>query len=233
MCAVQPLSKSKQMIQINISDQIRAAAPGLRVIQFEADVRNQLTSDALWQVLLDEEAAVKLTYAISDIAHRPGIAATRSAYKALGKEPNRYRPSAEALCRRAVQGKGLYRITTLVDIINILSMRSGYSIGGFDRDKIIGETLTLGVGMNGEPFQAIGRGQLNIEFLPVYRDAAGSIGTPTSDADRTKLTDDTTRLLMTVNVYGEEMSDEDFIGLANQLLTDYASAENIKIQTIR
>ena len=221
------------MIQINISDQIRAAAPGLRVIQFEADVRNQLTSDALWQVLLDEEAAVKHTYAISDIAHRPGIAATRSAYKALGKEPNRYRPSAEALCRRAVQGKGLYRITTLVDIINILSMRSGYSIGGFDRDKIIGETLTLGVGMNGEPFQAIGRGQLNIESLPVYRDAAGGIGTPTSDADRTKLTEDTTRLLMTVNVYGEEMSDEDFIGLANQLLTDYASAENIKIQTIR
>ncbi len=233
MCAVQPLSKPKQMIQINISDQIRAAAPGLRVIQFEADVRNQLTSDALWQVLLDEEAAVKHTYAISDIAHRPGIAATRSAYKALGKEPNRYRPSAEALCRRAVQGKGLYRITTLVDIINILSMRSGYSIGGFDRDKIIGETLTLGVGMNGEPFQAIGRGQLNIESLPVYRDAAGGIGTPTSDADRTKLTEDTTRLLMTVNVYGEEMSDEDFIGLANQLLTDYASAENIKIQTIR
>jgi len=221
------------MIQINISDQIRAAAPGLRVIQFEADVRNQLTSDALWQVLLDEEAAVKHTYAISDIAHRPGIAATRSAYKALGKEPNRYRPSAEALCRRAVQGKGLYRITTLVDIIYILSMRSGYSIGGFDRDKIIGETLTLGVGMNGEPFQAIGRGQLNIESLPVYRDAAGGIGTPTSDADRTKLTEDTTRLLMTVNVYGEEMSDEDFIGLANQLLTDYASAENIKIQTIR
>ncbi|HBC22280.1 MAG TPA: hypothetical protein DC009_09525, partial [Porphyromonadaceae bacterium] len=87
--------------------------------------------------------------------------------------------------------------------------------------------------MNGEPFQAIGRGQLNIESLPVYRDAAGGIGTPTSDADRTKLTEDTTRLLMTVNVYGEEMSDEDFIGLANQLLTDYASAENIKIQTIR
>ncbi len=233
MCAVQPLSKSKQMIQINISDRIRAAAPDLYVIQFEADVRNTLTSDALWQVLLDEEADVKRTYAISDIAHRPGIAATRSAYKALGKEPNRYRPSAEALCRRAVQGKGLYRITALVDIINILSMRSGYSIGGFDLDKITGEALTLGVGMNGEPFQAIGRGQLNIESLPVYRDAAGGIGTPTSDVDRTKLTEDTTRLLMTVNVYGEEMPDEDFITFAQQLLTDYASAENIKIQTIR
>ncbi len=233
MCAVQPLSKSKQMIQINISDQVRAAAADLYVIQFEADVHNPLTPDALWQILLDEEAAVKRTYAISDIAHRPGIAATRSAYKALGKDPNRYRPSSEALCRRAVQGKGLYRITTLVDIINILSMRSGYSIGGFDRDKVVGDAITLGVGMKDEPYQGIGRGQLNIEFLPVYRDEVSGIGTPTSDVDRTKLTESTTRLLMTVNVYGEEMPDEDFISLARQLLTDYASAENIKVQTVR
>lgn len=221
------------MIQINISDQVRAAAPGLHVIQFEADVRNPQTSDVLWQILLDEEAAVKRTYALSDIAHRPGIAATRSAYKALGKEPNRYRPSAEALCRRAVQGKGLYRITTLVDIINILSMRSGYSIGGFDRDKIVGDTITLGVGMKDEPYQGIGKGLLNIEFLPVYRDAVSGIGTPTSDVDRTKLTEDTTRLLMTVNVYGEEMPDEDFIAQAKQLLADFASAENIMVQTVR
>lgn len=221
------------MIQISISDQIRAAAPDLYVIQFEADVRNPQTSDALWQILLDEEAAVKRTYAISDIAHRPGIAATRSAYKALGKDPNRYRPSSEALCRRAVQGKGLYRITTLVDIINILSLRSGYSIGGFDRDMIAGGAIVLGVGMKDEPYQAIGRGQLNIESLPVYRDEVGGIGTPTSDVDRTKLTEGTKRLLMTVNVYGTEIPDGDFISLAWQLLADYASAENIEIQTVR
>ncbi len=221
------------MIQISISDQIRAAAPDLYVIQFEADVRNPQTSDALWQILLDEEAAVKRTYAISDIARRPGIAATRSAYKALGKDPNRYRPSSEALCRRAVQGKGLYRITTLVDIINILSLRSGYSIGGFDRDMIAGDAIVLGVGMKDEPYQAIGRGQLNIESLPVYRDEVSGIGTPTSDVDRTKLTEGTKRLLMTVNVYGTEMPDGDFISLARQLLADYASAENIEIQTVR
>ena len=203
------------MIQISISDQIRAAAPDLYVIQFEADVRNPQTSDALWQILLDEEAAVKRTYAISDIAHRPGIAATRSAYKALGKDPNRYRPSSEALCRRAVQGKGLYRI------------------GGFDRDMIAGGAIVLGVGMKDEPYQAIGRGQLNIESLPVYRDEVGGIGTPTSDVDRTKLTEGTKRLLMTVNVYGTEMPDGDFISLAWQLLADYASAENIEIQTVR
>ena len=61
-----------------------------------------------------------------------------------------------------------------------------YSIGGFDADKFVGDTLTLGVGRAGEPYEGIGRGLLNIEGLPVYRDAEGGVGTPTSDNERTK-----------------------------------------------
>ena len=60
------------------------------------------------------------------------------AYKRLGKDPNRYRPSAEALRRRILRGLPLYKIDTLVDIVNLVSIRSGYSIGGFDADKIVG-----------------------------------------------------------------------------------------------
>ena len=214
------------MIQISISDQIRAAAPDLYVIQFEADVRNPQTSDALWQILLDEEAAVKRTYAISDIAHRPGIAATRSAYKALGKDPNRYRPSSEALCRRAVQGKGLYRITTLVDIINILSLRSGYSIGGFDADKFEGDTLTLGVGKANEPYEGIGRGMINIEGLPVYRDKTGGVGTPTSDNERTKMSIDTTHLVVLINGYdGDEQHVRENAEYIIELLKKYCQSD--------
>ncbi len=69
-------------------------------------------------------------------------------------------------------------------------MQSGYSIGGFDADIIDGDTVTLGRGRQAEPFEAIGRGQLNIEGLPVYRDDTGPIGT-TSDHERTKLTPET------------------------------------------
>ena len=166
------------------------------------------------------------------INKRPGIAATRQAYKALGKEPNRYRPSSEALCRRLVKGMELYRTLTLIDLINLLSVRSGYSIGGFDLDKILGDTLRLGAGREGEKFEAIGRGLLNIESLPIYRDEIGGIGTPTSDEERTKLSENTSRLLMCINIYGEELSIEDTINLTTDLLTRHASATDINIEII-
>lgn len=221
------------MKQIEISDEIRSAAPELRVIQVEADVHNPETCDELWERILAEGDALRARMEIPDINKRPAIAATRAAYKALGKEPNRYRPSAEALCRRMLKGKGLYRISTLVDVINLLSMRSGYSIGGFDADRIDGDLLVLGVGKKDEPFPAIGRGELNIEFLPIYRDATGGIGTPTSDTERTKLTEATTRLLMTVNVYGEGMPDDEFLELTEELLRKYAGAEKIEVKLVR
>lgn len=220
-------------MEIILGEEILAVAPGLRVIVVEADVENPPTGDELWSLIEAEGERLRRELQIPDIARRPAIAATRAAYKACGKEPNRYRPSAEALCRRVLQGKGLYRISTLVDVINLLSMRSGYSIGGFDADKIEGDTLRLGVGRHEEPFEAIGRGMLNIESLPVYRDAVSGIGTPTSDIERTKITDGTKRLLMTVNIYGEGMPDEEFERLTEDVLTRFASARNIRFRTVR
>ena len=51
------------------------------------------------------------------VLESPEITATRAAYKALGKDPARYRGSAEALLRRIVAGKGLPQINAVVDII--------------------------------------------------------------------------------------------------------------------
>ncbi len=216
-------------MKIIIEDIIKSIAPQLHVITIEADVINSETPDEFWTELTDEASRISSQYAISDINKRPGIAATRQAYKNLGKEPNRYRPSSEALCRRAVKGMELYRINTLVDIINLISMRSGYSIGGFDADKIDGDILSLGAGNNNEEFDAIGRGLLNIENLPVYRDNIGGIGTPTSDVERTKLSVETQHLLMCINIYGEELSPDDTISLSCNLLEKYCKAQNIII----
>ncbi len=204
-------------------------ASALQVIMIEADVTNSPTTPELKAELESLAAKIAAGYELPDINKRPGIAATRSAYKAFGKEPNRYRPSCEAMCRRIVKGMGLYYINNLVDLINVLSIASGYSIGGFDADKIEGDTLCLGVGREGELFEGIGRGELNIHCLPVYRDAIGGIGTPTSDNERTKLDLDTTRLLMCINIYGEEMPAHETEALAIDLLTRHAAARNIKV----
>ncbi len=220
------------MKNIEFSDEIRKAAPGLKVLQVECQVENSDTCDELWGELEKEAEKIASAFRIDEISKREGIAATRAAYKRLGKEPNRYRPSAEALCRRIVNGKGLYRLTTLVDVINLLSVASGYSIGGFDADRIEGDTLTLGAGKEGEAFNAIGRGTLNIAALPIYRDSKGGIGTPTSDEERTKLTSGTRRLLMLVNIYGEELPVAETEALAHRLLTQYASAADIETRLL-
>lgn len=108
-------------MQISFSDEIRAAAPDLRVLVVEATVRNAYTPDALWCEITDACAELA-SMPMEAVNKRPAIAATRAAYKALGKDPNRYRPSAEALTRRAVKGLELYRTTALVDLINLLSL---------------------------------------------------------------------------------------------------------------
>ena len=220
-------------MNIEIEDIIKNVAPQLQVVAIEADVINCDTPDDFWTELTQEALRIAQLYDLSQINKRPGIAATRAAYKALGKEPNRYRPSSEALCRRAVKGMELYRINALVDIINLISMRSGYSIGGFDADCIQGDLLRLGAGRAGEVFNAIGRGQLNIEGLPLYRDAVGGIGTPTSDEERTKLSIATRRLLMCINIYQEEMPIGDVVDLSCQLLERYCQATNITVKYVR
>lgn len=220
------------MIEFEISQEVAAAAPALKVAIVEADIVNVPTDDALWAEI-NEAAAGFAGTPMEAVNKRPAIAATRAAYKALGKEPNRYRPSAEALCRRCVKGLDLYRSLAVIDLINLLSIHSGHSIGGFDADRLDGNRLVLGVGRPDEPYEAIHRGQLNIAGMPVIRDATGGIGTPTSDNERTKLSAHTRRLLMTVNMYdggGSDSETEAFMAMMRRLLCQYASAENISIR---
>ena len=132
--------------------------------------------------------------------------------------------------RRVLQGKELYQINNAVDLINLASMEFGYSIGGFDYDKIVGDTLRLGVGEEGEPYEGIGRGLLNIEHLPVYRDDIGGIGTPTSDNERTALSVETCRLLALINGYdGDALGVMDCAQRIAQLLKEYGEGKNCEI----
>lgn len=220
-------------MEIVISDKIKSAAPDYFMVLVEADVTNSVTSDSLWQEIEDYSAYLRENVELSQVNKRSGIVATRNAYKACGKDPNRYRPSSEALCRRIVRGMELYKIDTLVDLVNLLSMKSGYSVSGFDRDKIAGDTLTIGVGEEGEPFEGIGRGPLNIAGMPVYRDAVGGIGTPTSDNERTKIDLNTTHAVICIHIYGLDMPVEEVISLTERLLTQYAAARNITVRAVK
>lgn len=192
-----------------------------------ANISNTQYSADLWSEIDTLGAEYSATLTTESLKDMTSIQATRRIYKLCGKDPSRYRPSGEALVRRVLQGKGLYQVDTLVDLINLASMKYGYSIGAFDADKFSGDTLTLGIGKEGEPYEGIGRGMINIAGLPVYRDAIGGVGTPTSDHERTKVSLSTTRLLVLVNGYdGSEQGVTDTAEYIIKLLNKYCAATN-------
>ena len=188
-------------MKIIVSKEIEQVCPNFVGACVEAEVVNSDYNSELWEEIhaISERFRAELTTeTLKDVS---GIAATRRVYRTCGKDPSRYRPASEALIRRILQGKKLYQIDTLVDLINLASIVYGYSIGGFDADKMVGEQLTLGIGKADEPYEGIGRGLINIEGLPVYRDEIGGVGTPTSDHERTKITAQTAHLLVLINGY--------------------------------
>ena len=221
-------------MNIIVTDKISAVCPEFVGAAVEAHVQNTTFCPELWDeinALCEDYRSRFTTVSIKEMA---AIEATRRVYRACGKDPSRYRPAAEALIRRVVQGKELYQIDTLVDLINLASMKYGYSIGGFDADKFVGDTLALGVGEPGEPYEGIGRGMLNIEGMPVYRDQKGGVGTPTSDNERTKIEITTTHVLVLINGYDgntETVSaNADFV---KSLLERYAGASDVVINTYK
>lgn len=212
------------MYSITVSEEIKKACPAFKGAAVYAEVTNTAFCEGLWKEIDAFTQELTTNTQTDDIKLQPAIAATREAYKRCGKDPSRYRPSAEALRRRLMRGLALYQIDTLVDLINLVSLRTGYSIGGFDADKIEGTDLELGIGRAEEPFEGIGRGVLNIEGLPVYRDRTGGIGTPTSDNERTKMGLDTRHILALVNGYSEEAGLKEAAEMIQELLKKYASS---------
>lgn len=219
-------------MNIIVTPNIRSVCPHFVGAAVEAWVQNTPYCPELWDEInaISEDCCSRFTTVT--IKEMSAIEATRRVYRACGKDPSRYRPAAEALIRRIVQGKELYQIDTLVDLINLASMKYGYSIGGFDADKFVGDTLTLGVGESGEPYEGIGRGMLNIEGMPVYRDGQGGVGTPTSDNERTKIELSTTHVLILINGYdGNAETVGANANFLKSLLMRYAAAKNVTIKT--
>lgn len=219
-------------MKIEIEEEFKGRVPGYRALLIEADVENSETGEVQKEEMDRLASELQAKYEVSEINSIPAIAATRKAYKACGKDPNRYRPSQEQLMRRIVRGLGLYTVNALVDAGNQLSLLTGCSIGCFDADKIEGDVLRLGIGREGEPYEGIGRGELNISGLPVFRDAVGGVGTPTSDNERTKLELSTRRLVTTVHLFDSNVDAEEMVRLFTDIFARFGKASNIKVSQI-
>jgi DNA/RNA-binding domain of Phe-tRNA-synthetase-like protein len=163
------------------------------------------------------------------ILESPRILATRAGYKALGKDPARYRGSAEALLRRLITGKSFPQINAVVDIINLVSVESRLPIGLYDLANVKGN-LVFRAGRPGETYKGIGKYDLNLAGLPVFADEAGPHGSPTSDSERTMVTATTTRVAAILISFGGAEGLEASCQRMSTLLQKYANGHDIHFE---
>ena len=202
---------------VKVDPRFAEILPEYRILTFSAPVEVVPTTEEIKAEMESLAAEISADVELAEINKIPAIAATHRAYKLCGKDPNRYRPSQEQLMRRIVRGLGLYNVNNVVDLGNILSLSTGCSVGCFDLGKIQGDAITVGIGQAGEPYEGIGRGAINIEGMPVLRDAAGAFATPTSDSPRTAISEATVHLFATMHLFDPALSAEDILAVARRL----------------
>lgn len=141
-----------------------------------------------------------------DYKDYPSISSGRKFYRYFKKDPARYRLSSESLIRRLQKGKELYYVNDLVDILNYVSLTRGYPVGLYNSDKIIGD-IRYRVGIENEKYIGIGRGELNIQNLPVLSDDIGAFGSTTSDSIRTQIDSSAKNIMIVIFSFDDEMND--------------------------
>jgi DNA/RNA-binding domain of Phe-tRNA-synthetase-like protein len=220
------------MLSIAIDEQVKVKCPRLVLHTLQCKVSYSPEDVLLWTHMEKTLQEIRKGIKIEDISKIPAIHEARQAYKALGKDPSRYRLSSEALLRRILQGKSLYKVNNIIDILNLISVRSGISIGGYDMGKIQG-TVMLSEGNEKENYQAIGRGPMNIAGLPVLKDALGPFGNPTSDSERTSVTEKTRKFLMVFFNFGGSEKVVEWLFESKNLLVQYARGNDFAIADFR
>lgn len=215
------------MLKISISETIKRRIPEVVLGCIKCNVKISEIDPELWDEIDNTCKLIQQTKDFTEISNHPAIKASRLAYKLCGKDPARYRLSSEALMRRIVKSYNLYLINNVVDLLNLVSLKTGMSIGGYDAEKIEGDII-LDLGLKNELYEGIGRGELNIECLPVFRDRVSAFGSPTSDSVRTSVTNQTKRYLMIIFGFSGIESTKEATDLSVNLLKKHAEATDIE-----
>lgn len=151
-----------------IDSGMKESWPAVRVGCLQYRVKVEKKNEEMWKYL-KRDIFKKVKDAIFDygINEIPNIRESRAAYKAFGKDPSRYRVSSEALVRRIGQGKGLYEVNTVVDVNNLISVESGFSVGSYDTSKIE-DDLVFRIGREGETYKGIGKDEIRIDLSLIH-----------------------------------------------------------------
>ena len=213
---------------IKISEKMKHLEMKMSLGILTATVTVRPSCNEILSLLNHEVKNIESQYTLENYRNET-LEASRKIYKALGKDPSRYRISSDSLFRRIIKGKGVYYVNNVVDINNIISLRTLWSVGAYDLNKIQGD-IVYGVGTTEDVYEGIGRGSLNIDKLPVLIDSISPFGSATSDSTRTMVTTETTELLMVVHAFGGDDGLVEAMSDMKIYLEEYADASQIDIK---
>lgn len=211
-------------MKIIIDDKINEKCNKVAIGSIEAYVNVTENNNQLWNIIDEKAKKIENSVPVKAINTIKNIADSRVAYKAFGKDPSRYRLSSEALYRRIARGLGLYKVNNVVDINNLISLNSAYSVGTYDLDKISGN-IHFTIAEEGETYAGIGKGELNIANLPVFYDNKGKFGSTTSDSVRAMITTDSKHILMNIISFNGDEELDKYMDEACEYLKKYADGK--------
>jgi DNA/RNA-binding domain of Phe-tRNA-synthetase-like protein len=220
------------MIRVTIDAALKTKCPWTALGCVTACVEAAASAEALIDMMRARETEIQNLPFPRGVLASPQVEETRSAYKALGKDPARYRGSAEALLRRIVAGRGLPQINAVVDAINLVSLESRLPVGLYDLAHVQGD-IVFRRGRAAETYKGIGKFDLNLEGLPVFCDSVGPHGSPTSDSERTMVTAETTHVLAVIVSFAGAEGLERWAKRMSELFTQFAAGKEIQTQVIQ
>lgn len=212
------------MIDVTIDSRIRTIAPSLCIGLVTCDVAVSESPPALWGQY--HAAAAKALVTGASFFQAIEFVALRNLIRHLGKDPSRYRGSAEALYRRLIQGKELYRINSVVDVNNLVSLETRHAVGTYNVAAMAGP-IEFRPGRPGERYKGIGKLEYDLEGLPVFADESGPFGSPFSDSERTMVLPTSSTVCMAIIACSGPSGIPEALAHAADLLTQFAAAENV------
>lgn len=219
--------------EVSIDEKLLSVYPEIRLgcMRFTAQV--EPSSDTFW-TYMDQEVLPQIRTDLGDKAWGdiPGVRGSRLAYKAFGRNPGRYRVSSEALLRRVKRGDELYHVNSVVDVNNLLSVKSGLSVGSYDLDHVDGPII-LRKAEAGEGYQGIGKDMLDMENMLVLADNQGIFGSSMSDSRRAMVTENTRDVLVVLYCFENALNLSAILNEGKDAFERYAGAKDIEAWVVR
>jgi DNA/RNA-binding domain of Phe-tRNA-synthetase-like protein len=215
--------------------EIEIKLPGVKLGAVEADGVVVTPSPIPLAALVREASERKREEcSLESLSEEESTRAVRAMFREWGMDPSKYRPSSEALRRRVVQGKGLYRVSNVVDIGNLGSLETGWPFGCYDRARLR-PPIVFRHGAPGERYEGIGKQTWHLEGRPILADSDGPFGSPISDSTRSMITEAAREILVILYtpILAPDASVEKPLARLSERLAQFAGAEATRTAIFR